>query len=180
MKTLISRLFLCGACFLVPGYAIADPFSALNIKPLADTKIPALGFTLKHLDGTTASLSDFSGKVVLLNFWATWCLPCIQEMPDMEQLWQRYKDAGLIVLGVSNDDAGKRKRVETFIDKVNLSFPILLDSDSTVSELYDVSGIPVSYLISRDGTLLAKIVGVREWASPEAFTLMDHLLQPQS
>jgi len=180
MKKLISRLFLCGTCFLVSGYATADLFTAMNIKPLTGTKAPALNFTLKHLDGTATSLHDFNGKLVLLNFWATWCLPCIQEMPDMEKLWQRYKDAGLIVLGVSNDDAGKRKRVETFIDKVNLSFPILLDSDSTVSELYDVSGIPVSYLISRDGTLLAKIVGVREWASPEAFTLMEHLLQPQS
>jgi len=101
-------------------------------------------------------------------------------MPDMEKLWQQYKDAGLVVLGVSNDDAGKRKRVETFINKVNLSFPILLDPESTVSELYNVSAIPVSYLIDRNGVLLAKIVGVRKWASPEAFTLMEHLLQPQS
>jgi peroxiredoxin len=179
MKKLISRLLLCGTCFLVPCYATADPFVAMNIKPLSGTKTVAMDFRLNHLDGTTASLQDFSGKVVLLNFWATWCLPCIQEMPDMEKLWQQYKDAGLVVLGVSNDDAGKRKRVETFINKVNLSFPILLDPDSTISELYNVSAIPVSYLIDRNGVLLAKIVGVREWASPEAFTLIEHLLQPQ-
>ena len=180
MKKLMSRVLLCGTCLLVPCYVTADPFVAMKIKSFSDTKTPALNFTLKHLDGTTASLQDFSGKVVLLNFWATWCLPCIQEMPDMEKLWREYKDAGLVVLGVSNDDAGKRKRVETFINKVNLSFPILLDPDSTVSELYNVSAIPVSYLIDRNGVLLAKIVGVREWASPEAFTLMEHLLQPQS
>ncbi len=160
------------------SYAIANPFTAMKITPLTETKKTALNFTLEHLNGTTSSLHDFSGKVVLLNFWATWCLPCIQEMPDMERLWQQYKDAGLVVLGVSNDDAGKRKRVETFIDRVNLSFPILLDPDSTVSNLYDVSAIPVSYLISREGILLAKIVGVREWASPESFTLIEHLLQP--
>ncbi len=178
MKKLFFRFILCGVCFFVPCYATADPFTAMNIKPLADTKTLAPNFKLSYLDSTTADLQDFRGKVVLLNFWATWCLPCVQEMPDMEVLWQRYKDAGLVVLGVSNDNARMRKRVATFIKRVDLSFPILLDPESTASDLYDISGIPVSYLIDREGVILAKIVGERKWASPEAFALVEHLLRP--
>ena len=176
MKKLFFGLLLYSACFLMPIYATADPFAAMDTRPLTDG-IVAPAFSLKRLNGNETHLADYSGQVILLNFWATWCMPCRQEMPAIELLWQQYREKGLVVVGVSNDDIGKQKRVLTFIKKMNLSFPILLDDESTVSNLYDVSGIPVSYLIGRDGILIAKIVGTREWDSQEAFSLVENLLK---
>ncbi len=175
MKLCLTVLIVSIGLLNAP-FVNADPFSVMDITPVTQ-KVLAPGFSLDNLNGNSASLIDYTGEVVLLNFWATWCLPCRQEMPAMERLWQRYKDKGLVVLGVSNDDAGKRRRVATFVKKVDLSFPILLDTESLVSDLYSVSGIPVSYLIGRDGRLLAKIVGTREWDSQDAFSLVENLLK---
>ena len=175
MKTVITILSLCGL-LLCGSVAKAEPFSAMEIEPLSErVKAPAL--KLAGLDGIEKTLADYEGKVVLLNFWATWCAPCLREMPDMERLWQKYRDSDFVVVGISNDQSRYKKRVATFIRKVNLTFPILLDSNSDVSERYEVAGIPVSFLIARDGTVVARIVGEREWGSAEAFELVDYLLQ---
>ncbi|MFC1748383.1 peroxiredoxin family protein [Pseudomonadota bacterium] len=176
MRKKLPLLCLLVAMLSPAASVFADPYAAMKITRLVEP-IPAPAFTISNLNGDETSLDDYKGKLVLLNFWATWCFPCRQEMPDMETLWQRYKDQGLVVIGVSNDDKGKTKRVETFVNKINLSFPILLDSESVVSDLYDVSGIPVSYLIGQDGNVLAQVMGVREWASPDSFALVEHLLQ---
>ena len=176
MKSLLGAwLFFC---FIFTGLAQANSnlYQAMNIEPLSAPK-QAPAFKLEKLDGQQAQLSDYSGKLILLNFWATWCTPCRHEMPAMEKLWQKYQDQGFVMLGVSNDSERHKKRVKTFVRKMDLSFPILLDTESEVSDLYDVSGIPVSYLISPEGQLLAEIVGIREWASGEAFALVESLLQ---
>ena len=175
MKSCLMALIVSIGLLNAP-FVSANPFSVMGITPVTQ-KVLAPGFSLDNLNGDNASLVDYTGEVILLNFWATWCMPCRQEMPAMERLWQRYKNKGLVVLGVSNDDAEKRRRVATFVKKVDLSFPILLDTKSLVSDLYGVSGIPVSYLISRDGIVLAKIVGTREWDSQDAFSLVENLLK---
>ena len=174
MRMLLTT-FVFSLGLLNASLANANPFTALNITPMSETH-SAPSFELPAPDGRMGKLSDYSGKVVLLNFWATWCSPCLKEMPGMELLWKKYRDQGLVVLGVSNDQKNFGKRVNTFIKRVDLSFPILLDTESEVSDLYDVSGIPVSFLISRDGKILAEVVGVREWSSPEAFALVEDLL----
>lgn len=175
MKQMLKHLLLCYFFSVLPISALADPFADLNITPVT-TDVFAPEFNTLNLNGNKTNLSDYAGNVVLLNFWATWCSPCRREMPDMEKLWQRYQDSGFVVVGMSNDEGDKRKRIATFIKKVKLSFPILLDPDSKISDLYDVSGIPVSFLINREGKIVAKIVGTREWASPEAFALIEQLL----
>lgn len=175
MKKALTLFGMAVAMLFQTALSVADPYEALKVTRLVEP-IPAPAFTVPSLNGTPASLSDYKGKVILLNFWATWCFPCRQEMPHMETLWKRYKDKGFVVIGVSNDDKSKTKRVETFVKKVNLSFPILFDTESTVSDLYDVSGIPVSYLIDRDGNVISQIMGIREWDSDEAFELVEHLL----
>jgi len=147
----------------------------MEIEPLSK-KIVAADFTLPALDGSESNLSDYKGKVVLLNFWATWCSPCLREMPGMEKLSQHFRDDEFVVLGISNDQPSHKKRVATFIKRLNLTFPVLLDSDGKVSEDFSVAGIPVSFLIARDGSILAHIVGEREWGDQKAFDLIEHLL----
>lgn len=138
----------------------------------------AMMFSLNDLAGNPQSLEQWRGKVVLLNFWATWCGPCRAEMPGMERLWQRYRDDGLVIVAVSVDE-GMEKRVAKFVDILQLSYPILLDPDSAVSDRYQVSGLPYSLLIGSEGELLAKVVGERQWDSAEAFSLIEKLLAEQ-
>ncbi len=132
-------------------------------------------FVLEKLHGGKARLADYKGKVILLNFWATWCVPCRVEMPGMETVWQKYKDQGFLILAVSVDE-GSRERVETFSRIMNLSFPILLDPDSEVSDLYQVSTMPTSFLIDANGKISSRIIGTEEWSSPESIKLVEDLL----
>jgi len=175
MRSLFAALLLFGTLICAPA-SHASPFAAMEITPLSE-KIVAPGFTLAALDGRESNLSDYKGKVMLLNFWATWCAPCLREMPGMENLSQKFRDDEFVVLGISNDQPRYKKRVATFIKRLNLTFPVLLDSDGKVSDDFSVAGIPVSFLIARDGTVLAHVVGEREWDSVEAFELIEYLLR---
>lgn len=117
----------------------------------------AIDFTLKDLDGKKVSLSDYKGKSVYLNFFATWCPPCRGEMPDIEKVYQKYKDKDFVVLAV---DLGEdRDTVKNFIEKNKYSFKVLLDSDQTVGEQYSTTAIPVSIFIDKKGNIVAKKVG---------------------
>ncbi len=135
----------------------------------------AFAFSLKDLAGTSHDLSEWQGKVILLNFWATWCGPCRVEMPGMQRLWQKHREQGFVILAVSVDE-GMEKRISTFVQRLQLTYPVLLDPESIVSDHYQVSGLPFSLLIDREGQLIAKVVGEREWDSPEASLLITSLL----
>ena len=155
---------------------------ALASGPLADLKLipdaqrqPAPAFMLENMNGGNSRLSDYKGKLILVNFWATWCMPCRQEMPSMEALWKTYRDKGLVVVGIALDDDAK-SRVASFTKIFKLSFPIMLDPDGKASADYQVSGVPASYLIDRNGKLIARIVGSDDWISAEAIKLIESLL----
>ncbi len=112
---------------------------------------PAPDFTLKSLGGGNLKLSEHRGEVVMINFWASWCGPCRQEMPILEALYSQYKDLGFTILGVNvEEDAEAPRRL---LQSIPVSFPILLDADNRVSELYRVVAMPSTYLIDRDGNL---------------------------
>jgi len=98
------------------------------------------------------------GKVILVNFWATWCPPCRKEMPDLDSLYQRFKDRGFVVLALSDEDAGK---VKPFIAERNISYPILLDPGDNVKDLFQVNGIPESFVYDRGGVLVAQSIDMR-------------------
>ena len=119
------------------------------------TSTPAADFTLKSEGGGNSGknikLSDYKGQVVLLNFWASWCGPCRQEMPLLEGLYQKYKDLGVVFLGI-NVQAQSDKAFE-FLQKVPVTFPILLDTESTVSQLYKIDAMPTTVIIDRDGNI---------------------------
>ncbi|MDA2922116.1 TlpA family protein disulfide reductase [Patescibacteria group bacterium AH-259-L07] len=128
-------------------------------------------FTLEDLKGNKVSLSDFKGKVILLNFWATWCPPCRAEMPSMERLYQEFKDSSLVVVAVSWGDA--KKKVKKFVQKNNLTFVMLLDPKKETKKKYPSRYIPYSIIIDQDGIVKNTILGSKEWDSDE--TLLNLL-----
>ena len=115
-------------------------------------------FTLKELNGESWTLSALRGKVVVLNFWATWCPPCRKEMPDLEALYEQFKDQGLVVLAISDEEAGK---VKPFIAERKITYPVLLDPGRTVNELFQVDGIPKTFVYDRSGKLAAQSIDMR-------------------
>jgi peroxiredoxin len=108
-------------------------------------------FTLKSKSGKNIKLNEYRGDVVMINFWASWCGPCRQEMPALEQLYSKYKDLGFVILGV-NIDEDSNKAVN-LLSKIPVSFPILFDNAKKVSDLYGVSAMPTTFLLDRDGNL---------------------------
>lgn len=148
----------------------------LSGKPLPGKGVPAPDFTLPGLDGQMVRLADFRGKVVLLNIWATWCPPCVEEMPSMEALYQKLKAEGFEILAVSVDVSGA-EAVRPFMEKHRLNFPALTDTDGTVKSLYQTTGVPESFIIDKDGVIVEKVIGPRDWASPGAVRFFRNLIQ---
>jgi len=126
-------------------------------------------FSLPNLDETTVRLSDYRGKVVFLNFWATWCKPCREEMPSMEVLYRNFERDGLVVLAISIDRVTTKKDIPPFIKSLNLTFPVLVDSWGQTDKRYKLMGVPETYIIDQQGILREKIIGPRDW------TVLDNL-----
>ena len=141
-----------------------------------ESGIPAPDFTFPGLDGKMVSLSDYKGKVVLVNIWATWCPPCVDEMPSMEKLYRKFKGENFEILAVSIDEPGP-KAVAPFMEKTRLTFPALIDSKGAIKPVYRISGIPESFIIDKHGILIKKIVGPLDWASPKVFRFFSSLIQ---
>ena len=136
----------------------APQFAAAMAKLEADDrKRQEADFTLKDLVGKTWTLKQLHGKVVLVNFWATWCPPCRKEMPDLETLYERFKDQGLVILSISDEEADK---VKPFIAERKIQYPILLDGGK-VHKLFEVEGIPKSFVYDREGKLVAESIDMR-------------------
>ena len=127
-------------------------------------------------DGAAVPLEAFADKLVVLNFWATWCTPCTTEMPTLEGLWREYGGRGLVVIGVSVDRGAPRAVLEPYIRHHGLTFPILLDPDSRTAGAWRVTGIPATFVVRPGGEVAGMATGAREWNSSEMRALIETLL----
>lgn len=175
-----------GAAGALGSPAFGDSASPPAVGPLAPAQLARLDlhpyprgtpppeFRLHTLEGRTVSLAGLRGQVALLNFWATWCLECRRELPALEVLHRRFGARGLAVVGVNTREG--RLAVRTYGRELRLTFPLLLDSDGTVTGRYGVIGLPTTFLVGRNGQAVALAVGAREWASPAAVEIIESLL----
>ena len=137
---------------------------------------PAPDFSLEDLSGRTYTLSELRGKVVMVNFWATWCPPCRAEMPSMEKLYQALEGEDFVILAVNAEADGKRA-VADFLEKSPHSFPVLLDSEAVVQKRYGVYKFPETFVIRKDGIIDDKVIGAIDWAHPETVAYFRQLLK---
>lgn len=144
-------------------------------EPLTVGKV-APDFSLPDLQDRTIRLSDFRGKVVFLNFWATWCKPCKEEMPSMEVLYKTFEGDGLVVLAVSIDRVTTKQNIPPFVKSLNLTFPILVDSWGQTDKRYKLTGVPETYIIDQAGVLREKVIGPRDWTRLDNLKVIAGLL----
>jgi thiol-disulfide isomerase/thioredoxin len=141
---------------------------------LLSTKVSPRDFSLSLLEGETKSLSSYKGKVIFLNFWATWCGPCRVEMPSMAALYNKFSDKGLEILAVNSGE--DQATVRSFLNNEGFSFPALLDLDGKVSANYGIQAIPTTFLIDRDGMIILRLVGSIDWDTPKIHAALESLL----
>jgi peroxiredoxin len=178
-----SRPLLIAVMVMVPGVLVllqlwghwAD--GAAPAMPLSSRTAMAPDFALRDLDGARRDLASFRGRVVLLSFWATWCLPCRTEILSMAGLHQHYKDYGLEVVAVSSDVQGAEV-VQPFLTRFHLSFTTLLDATGQVTRLYGVTSLPTTYLLDREGRLVTVAIGGYDWGKADTRALITSLLDP--
>jgi cytochrome c biogenesis protein CcmG/thiol:disulfide interchange protein DsbE len=171
-------VFAGGLAILALAFGVVWLQSA-KYEPLV-VGMQAPDFSLPDLGGKKQQLSDYRGKVVFLNFWATWCKPCKEEMPSMEALWENFKNEGFVMLAVSMDRVTTTKDIPPFIESLKLTFPILTDSWGQTDKRYKLMGVPETYLIDQNGILREKIIGPRDWTSRENMDVIVRLLHKQA
>ena len=160
---MLCALPLCGA---IASHAAGD------LRPWGGGPTPTL--ELNDLGGGGHSLADYRGKVVLLNFWATWCGPCRDEMPSMELLKKKLSGRPFVVLAVNVDEP--ESRVRKFLAQLPLDFPVLMDPDKRATSAWKVRILPASFLIARDGRVRYTVTGELDWANEHVVRLVSELL----
>ena len=166
-------LIMLGVMVLLQG---KDSFFNLSKKPRIKEGLPAPDFTFPGLDGRLVRLSDYRGKVVLLNIWATWCPPCVEEMPSMEKLYQVLKGRDFEILAASIDKPGA-KAVAPFMQKYKLTFPAVINPEGTIQNLYGTTGVPESFIIDKKGVIRKVVIGPIGWNTPEVIRFFQNLLE---
>jgi peroxiredoxin len=152
-----------------------DPFERAGVTELAaGQRGPA--FRLERFEGGWAGLDTWRDRLVVLNFWATWCTPCTVEMPTLEALWRAYRDRGLVVVGVTVDRGAPRSVIGPYLRSLGLTFPVLLDPEMETASRWRVTGLPTTFLIRPGGEVVGMAQGPREWNSAEMRALLDTLL----
>jgi thiol-disulfide isomerase/thioredoxin len=175
IRCITSGLLFLAAVFWGNQASANDHFMETMAIVRFDPKIETQNFILPDINGIQVSLADYHGKIVFLTFWASWCLPCRAEMPSMEKLYNKFKNSDFIILAINLGES--KAQVKAFKESYSLNFPILLDADSSVGSIYGVISIPTSYLIDRDGYMIGGALGPRDWASEDAFELINSLLK---
>src|ERR1043165_9520957 len=171
-----SRLLILavGSAILIAVFTLVWLQSA-KYEPLAVGE-PAPDFDLSDLNEKPDRLSDFRGKVVFLNFWATWCKPCREEMPSMEVLNKNFEKDGLVILAVSIDRVTTTKDIPPFVKGLNLTFPVLVDSWGRTDKPYKRMGVPETFIIDQEGIIREIVIGPRDWTRLDSLQTLTILL----
>jgi thiol-disulfide isomerase/thioredoxin len=156
------RQILHAATLVMAGFAV-QPIAAAELKPWSGRQPAA--FELKDLSGASHRLIDYRGKVVLVNFWATWCEPCRDEMPAIEKLKERFSGRPFVVLAVNVDEP--EARVRKFLGSMPLTFTVLLDHGRKIARAWNVRVLPASYVVAPDGRVRFSAEGELDWSAPE-------------
>ena len=156
-----------------PSQMSQSSSSPFGIQRLQEKK-EAPPFCLKTLNGGKVSLSDYQGRLVLLVFWATWCPSCVEELPLLEKFMAGNKDQ-LTVLTLAIDGE-KEKRIQRIVNENQITLPVLLDVKEKIARIYGVKFVPAAFLINREGLIVGKIIGERDWTSPEAWPSIKEVL----
>lgn len=156
-RRIFPLLLVAGLCAIVLTYAIRNNRPAIAPHTEGGAEL-APDFTLKAVDGSQLRLSDYRGKVILLDFWATWCAPCQEEIPRFIEWQSRYRDRGLQVIGLSMDDSPEP--VEKFVGKFRMNYPVAIGTQEVASQYGGIFGLPVNIVIGRDGKIKAKHLGM--------------------
>ena len=166
-------LFLVSIVSAGPALA-GDPFVSLKMSRLPAGTM-AVPFELTTLDGKVMKSSELAGKVMLVNFWATWCGPCKEEMPSLVRLQKQFDPAHFVMLTITTDL--QRQGIAHFLSQLEISLPVGFDEDQEVSRSFMVRGLPTTVVIARNGSLVGRAVGPRAWDSPEALAVMRQVME---
>ena len=155
LPVILTLVLLLAGCFAGPE----PPEGKSPTASVEGTQVGNLApdFQLQNLDGQTVSLSNLRGKPVLINFWATWCGYCIDEMPYIQEIYEEWSDKGLVVLAINKGESSSK--VEEFMQSNSLSFVVLLDTKQDVAQRYNITGIPTTFFIDKDGIIQDKVIG---------------------
>ena len=170
----VCGLLVAGGMFAPSAFAEEDLFETLQIGRF-DEPVDAPDFSLPLVGGGEAKLSDYKDKVVLLNFWATWCPYCRTERAALQTTYEKYKEQGFVVLSVSIDRDGI-ETVQKFVEEHGISFPNMHDQTSKVASEYGVRRVPSTYFILTNGKAVGGVIGPREWDSKDVHRLIEQLL----
>ena len=163
-KSVTAFLLLLISVNAVFGQSVRDKLKTLDFHIIDETN-SYIDFELNDLNGRSVKLSDYEGKLIMINFWASWCPPCISEMPSMENLYQKMKGKNFEMLAVNIQE--KTPVVKNFVDKNKYTYPVLLDTDADAAAAYMVRSIPTTYIIDTKGKIAGIFIGAREWDSDE-------------
>ncbi|MDW8327453.1 MAG: TlpA disulfide reductase family protein [Anaerolineales bacterium] len=138
---------------------VPEAVSGSERLPSPRAGFPAPDFTLETLDGDTASLADYRGRVIILNFWASWCGPCRAEMPALQALWEAQRERGLVVLAINSTVQDSVPAATAFLQKMNLNLPVLIDRDGAATQRYLVRALPTTFFVDRQGIIRSMMIG---------------------
>ncbi len=173
MARAIALAALLVSVLLLPLAAVAAERASKGTAP--DIGYSAPNFELTNLAGTDVEFASYQGKVILLNFWATWCGPCRIELPAVQALADDYRGRGFQVVTVAGDSAGVKK-VKPFMEEMALTLPTLIDADGNVADMYRVRGLPMTFLIDKNGVIVNILLGYFDWNDKQYRDLVDTLL----
>ena len=168
----LAVLVLCAVLF-VAGYVVLSRPSTKKIITSGDR---APDFQLPDLNGQAVTLSALRGKVVMVHFWATWCPPCVEEIPTLAKLYRQFTGKDFIMLAVSVDEGGAGA-VTAFMQRNRLDLPVLLDPDRATAASYGTFKFPETYIVDREGTVRYKMIGARDWTDPAAVQIVQNIIQ---